>query len=479
MIAAIGLAISIAIPLLAGLPWLLLLGRDAPAAAGRWGIAVGYGYAAGLLLIITGMQTAALLNLPVGFWAASIVPIVVGGIGWIRFGGGIAALARADLGTARDSWKQMPKATRLVCAIALGVIALRIGTLALESVVRPIFPWEAVSGVAAKARVWFESARLVPFVAPSAMLDLAGVYTNADPGGLSLPSLLMVWTASAINGWHEGAVGFAWWGLGVALVCAFYGHLRKAGCGVAYSLVVTYALISLPLVDAHIALGGAPQWIGAAGIGLAGSAFMRWLDTRSNEALFCSAVGAILAAGSLASTWPWLGVFALAAVMTFVPRFSRKLAIGIPIASVIGLLALMQTPVKIGSASLRVQLSPDWAEAPESLLLLDNWHLLFGVLLLVVLAGWRRIFTPTWLVRTWVIGMGLGLMIVKGALSLPPWWFGGLRDFSYVGLQLAPMLLLWMAWSARDTALARVRGATASSVAPQAADISARTEISG
>jgi hypothetical protein len=289
----------------------------------------------------------------------------------------------------------------------------------------------------------------------------------------------MVWTATAINGWQEGAVGFAWWGLGVALVSAFYGHLRRIGCGIAYSLVFTYALVSLPLVDAHIALAGAPQWIGAAGVGLAGCAFLRWLDARSREALVCSAVGAILAAGSLASTWPWLGIFVLAAFMTLGPRFSRKLAIGIPIASVIGLLAFMQTPVKIGGASLRVQLSPDWGEAPESLLFLDNWHLLFGVLLLVVLAGWRRIFGPAWLVRTWVIGMGLGLMIVKGALALPPLWFGGLRDFSYVGLQLAPMLLLWIAWSSRDTALARVQGATASSVAPQTVEATARTEISG
>jgi len=475
----VGLVMSVAIPLLAGLPWLLLLERDAPEATGRWGIAVGYGYAAGLLSVVAGLRIAALLNLPLTFWAASMLPVVVGAIGWIRYGRDIATLARADFAGAASPWRQMPTPTRLVCAIALGIIALRFGTLALESVVRPIFPWEAVSGVAAKGRVWFESARLVPFVAPSAMMDLADVYTSADPTGLSVPSLLMVWTATAINGWLEGAVGFAWFGLGVALVSAFYGHLRRVGCGVAYSLVFSYVLISLPLIDAHIALAGAPQWIGAAGMGLAGCAFMRWLDTRAKEPLIHSAVGAILAASSLASTWPWLGIFALAALMISVPRLSRKLAIGIPIASIIGLLALMQTPVKIGGTSMRVQLSPDWVEAPESLLLLDNWHLLFGVLVLVVLAGWRRIFTPAWLVRTWVIGMGLGLMIVRGALALQPWWFGGLRDFSYVGLQFAPMLLLWIAWSGHDTALARGRGMTASSVAPQAADTSAQTEISG
>jgi hypothetical protein len=373
----------------------------------------------------------------------------------------------------------MPRATRLVCALALGVIALRLGTIALEALMRPLFPWEAVSGVAAKARIWFESGRLIPFVAPSAMLDLAGTYTNADPTGRSLPSLLMVWTATALNRWDEGAVGFAWWGLGVALVSAFYGHLRKVGCGIAYSLVFTYALASLPLVDVHIALPGAPQWIGAAGVGLAGCAFMRWLDGRSKEALICSMLGAILAVSSLTSTWPWLAIFAFAAVMVLVPGAARKLAIVIPIATGVGLLALMQTGVKIGGMSLRVQLSPDWAEAPESLLLLDNWHLLFGVLVLVVLAGWRRIFAPPWLPRTWVVGMGLGLMIVRGVLVLQPWWFGGLRDFSYVGLQFTPMLLLWIAWCGRDVALARSGAGTGTTLPIQPAGPSAKPELSG
>lgn len=476
---ALGLILSIAIPLAAGLPWLMMLQRrDALGTSGKWGIAVGYGYAAGLLSIVAGMQTAALLNLPVNFWAASLVPMVVGGIGWFRFGKATVTSARADLRAALHSWKHMAKATRLVCAVAIGVIVLRFGTIAAESLLRPLFPWEAVSGVAAKARVWFESASLVPFVAPSAMLELAGAYTNADPTGRSLPSLLMVWTATAINRWHEGAVGFAWWGLGVALVSAFYGHLRKAGCGVAYSLVFSYVLTSLPLVDTHIALPGSPQWIGAAGIGLAGCAFMHWLDTRSREALVCSVVGAVLALGSLASTWPWLAIFALAAVMVLVPRAARKLAIAIPIATGVGLLALMQSALKIGGVSLRVQLSPDWAESPESLLLLDNWHLLFGVLLLVALAGWRRIFTPAWLPRTWVIGMGLGLMIVKGALTLQPWWLGGLRDFSYTALQFAPMMLVWIACSARDLALAKSKAATPSSSSPRPEEISAGTEIS-
>jgi hypothetical protein len=114
----------------------------------------------------------------------------------------------------------------------------------------------------------------------------------------------------------------------------------------------------------------------------------------------------------------------------------------------------MQTPVTIGGRQFQIRLSPEWNETPESLLLLDNWHLLFGILLLIAIAGWRRMFTSSWRAQTWIVGMGLGLMIVKGVLSFPPYWFGGLRDFSYAGLQLAPVMLMWIALLAHDIATA-------------------------
>jgi hypothetical protein len=71
--------------------------------------------------------------------------------------------------------------------------------------------------------------------------------------------------------------------------------------------------------------------------------------------------------------------------------------------------------------------------------------------------------------------MGLGLMVLKGAFALPPWWFGGLRDFSYAGLQFAAILLLWIAWTGRDIALAR-----STSTAPASPDVErSGTDVSG
>jgi len=456
---AAGLLLSVAVPLLAGLPWLLLMQRSA--APGGWPIAIGYGYGLGLLALVCGMHLLSLANMRIGLLDSLALPLLLGAIGWWR--GWSVALLRLESApvSARATWRGMGRATRIVSVAIMALVVVRMITLAVEAVSRPIFPWEAISGVAAKARVWYELGNLVPFVPPVAVLQGLGSYTDADPGALSLPSLLLVWTANAIGEWQEGAVTFSWWMLGVAIGLALYGHLRRSGAGVAFSLAFTYLLLSIPLVDMHIVLAGAPQWIASAGVGLAGCAFLRWLDSPSRELLGCIVIGAALALFSLASTWPWFAIFAVAAAIHHRPRIAVKAAVGVPLLAAIGLLALMQTPLTIGDLKVLLRLAPEWNETPESLILLANWHLLFGILLLAVIAGWRVIFSPEWRSRTWVVAMGLGLMIVKGVLSLPPYWFGGLRDFSYAGLQLAPMLVLWIALLAfeRGSAARRVPGA--------------------
>ena len=447
----VGLALSVLLPLLAGLPWLLLAQRDN--ASGSWPIAIAYGYALGLLILVGGMRLLSLSNVQIGFLSASALPVAVGAFGWWRTSSFVRSGFRTALQSSKFTWLSIPRATRVTTVVAVLLIAVRFGTLAIESLARPMFPWEAVSSVAAKARVWYELGAIVPFVQPIAILQGLGSFTDADPGAFALPSLLLVWTAAAIGRWHEGAVAFPWLMLGIAMCLAFYGHLRRAGCGVAYSLVFTYMLISIPLVDMHIALSGAPQLIGAVGIGLAGCAFLRWLSSPTSGLLLCSVIGAILAALALQTTWPWLGVLVVAGAMTRWPTVSGKLSVGIPFVGLIVLLALMQTPVTLGGRLFQVRLAADWNEALESLLLLDNWHLLFAVLLLILITCWRRMFSPSWRARTWIVAMGLGLMMVKGVLSLPPYWFGGLRDFSYAGLQLAPIILMWIAWLAHDIAV--------------------------
>jgi hypothetical protein len=261
------------------------------------------------------MRILSLVQIQIGLPTLLILPVAAGAIGWWRAWTTGSIRLHATAGGARATWIAMSRATRIVCLAAGTLLLVRMITLAIESLSRPFFPWEAVSGVAVKARVWYELGHLAPFAPPVAILQGLGQYTDADPTAMSLPSLLLVWTAHAIGQWQEGVVAFPWWMFGVAIGLAFYGHLRRSGAGIASSLVFVYVLLSIPLVDMHIALSGAPQWIGVVGVGLAGCAFMRWTVSPSRELPVCFLIGTVLATLSLASTWPWFAIFLIAGVI--------------------------------------------------------------------------------------------------------------------------------------------------------------------
>ncbi|MEP7083682.1 MAG: hypothetical protein ABI854_03010 [Betaproteobacteria bacterium] len=180
---------------------------------------------------------------------------------------------------------------------------------------------------------------------------------------------------------------------------------------------------------------------------------LRWLDMPTRDSLLHIAIGAALALCSMVSTWPWFVLFGLAIIIRTWPHFARKLSVAVPLLVLLGLVAMLQTPLQIGNMSLRLQIAAGWAETLESLFLLDNWHLLYGAALLVAVAGRRFLLQPEWLPRTWIVAMGIGLLFVWGVFSLPGAWYGGLRDFSYVALQFAPVLVLWTAITARAVAL--------------------------
>ena len=446
----LGILLSAALPLLAGAPWVWSMGRDA--APGAWPLTLAYGYVLGLLIAIVSIRALDLVGVPANFFTIAALPLAAAAIGWRRAHGGFAS-ARNACGGSLVAWRAMNRMNRLVLIVVIGLITLRLLTLGAEIVFRPIFPWEAVSAVAVKARVWFDLGSIAQFVPPAKVLEGLGSYTDADPDAFALPSLLLVFTAHMMTQWHEGAVAFPWWMMGLAMVLAVYGHLRRSGAGIAFSLCFAYIFVSLPLVDLHIGLAGAPQWIAATGVGLAGCAMLRWLDTRERQALLWVAIGAALALMTLASTWPWFVIFALSAAMTRWPRLSNKLAIGVPLLMLLALLGWQQTPVKIGGATYALQLVPTWSETIESLFLLDNWHLLYGAAILVAIFGWRMVVTPRWLARTWLVGMGGAMLFVWGVVSVPGLWFGGLRDFSYAALQFAAILVVWTGLVARAIAV--------------------------
>ena len=148
----------------------------------------------------------------------------------------------------------------------LVLIYLRIFSVGLELLWRPLFPWDATMHWATKARVWFDAQAIVPFVDNQRWLEMAGegVYTDHHAGYPITTPLLQLWMSLALGRWDESLMNLPWLVCFSGLALAFYGQARTAGSSSLAAIVFTYLLVSLPLLSTHIALAGyADVFVGA------------------------------------------------------------------------------------------------------------------------------------------------------------------------------------------------------------------------
>src|SRR5207248_7840187 len=64
----------------------------------------------------------------------------------------------------------LPRWQRIAWIVLLAWLAFRFATLAVEIASRPLYPWDAWSQWATKARVWYELRHMAPFVPGEAWL---------------------------------------------------------------------------------------------------------------------------------------------------------------------------------------------------------------------------------------------------------------------------------------------------------------------
>ncbi|MDX1735914.1 MAG: hypothetical protein R3228_16180, partial [Halioglobus sp.] len=156
---------------------------------------------------------------------------------------------------------------RWLIALVTALILARLANLGLELIARPLYPWDATMHWATKARVWFEYRSMVPFVSNQEWLDAggSGVFTDRHPYYPATVPLLQVWMNVALDRWDESLMNLPWLFCLAGLGAAFYGQLRIAGVDTAICAVATYLLLSMPLMNTHVALAGyADLFLGAA-----------------------------------------------------------------------------------------------------------------------------------------------------------------------------------------------------------------------
>ncbi len=386
------LVLALALPALLGLQ---LAARHVPATPARGWLIAGYGLLAGLVLWPLLLRLWAACGLPLGFWPPLGLAVLL--LLALRCWPGRHA-ASATSGGAPVSVPPAGRVTRLLCIVLLALLSLRLLSLALEVFWRPLFPWDATMHWATKARVWFEWQRFVPFVSNDEWLGLAGqaVFTDHHPYYPVTVPVWQYWLATALGRWDPALINLPWLLCYCSLGAAFYGQARATGAPPMEVLVFTFFLLTLPLLNTHVALAGYADLFLATAFGLT----LMALHNASRDgqpwqwrlALFC-ALSCLLIKNE--------GFFWMLTVLPglWVARRRDARSVLLAIAGIaVGValvLWLFPADVAVAGHSLR---SLDLGYRPgalsgilRSLLVLGNWHMaIWYLVFLIALVIWRR-----------------------------------------------------------------------------------------
>jgi len=153
--------------------------------------------------------------------------------------------------------RDLSRAARVAWFILLAWLALRAAMLLVEVVSKPIYPWDAWSAWATKAKAYFAARTIVPFGDEATWTAAtAATWFDAAPGQPATLPLLQAWIATAIGSFDDARVTLPWWLTFVAMMLVVYGETRRRGVAPLPALAAAWFAGSMPLTGAQVALAG-------------------------------------------------------------------------------------------------------------------------------------------------------------------------------------------------------------------------------
>lgn len=431
----LGLMVALLLPWLLGVIWLRI--RWLKAGNIIWPTLLGYGYLVGALATTLVMRMLDLLGLHLGFTNIALALVLLIALG-IRAGRG-TSWSRMGV-----DWHGLAGWHKAAFAGLLGLVVIRLCGLGLEVIWQPLFPWDAWTAWATKARVWYELGHLVPFVPANIWLQRGGdFFTDAAPHYPPAIPLLQAWMCFGLGRWDDALMNLPWLMCAIALSMAFYGQSRQWGVAPLFAMMFTYFLLSLPMLDTHVALAGFADLFMGAVYGLAAFAFFHW--ARSRE-IWQGAMAILLGAGCLLvkqSGIVWM--------LTLLPAFWVALApraglIGTLILGVLGaaLLLFSQADLNLLDHSLKLAFNPVWRPLLDNVAILDNWHLLFYLVAAALFLSLPRLLAPAYLSMNVVMGAALIFILMIFFFTQTSAWVEDSTVVNRALLHLVPMLSFYV-----------------------------------
>ena len=470
---AAGLAFALALPILIGVALLAACVRDASQAR-ETGLApwiLGAGYVVGAFVLTLLMRGIAVTGTP--------LDLVSIGVPGLAIAGALSWLARRRSATGwRDAMtdarqtlvaSDLARPARIAWFALLAWMAVRAGMLLVEVGTRPLYPWDAWSAWATKAKTFFALGTIVPFV------DAAGwaaastpVWFDAAPAQPVTLPLLQAWVAIAMGVWDDARIGLPWWLYFIAILLVVYGEVRRRGHTPLASLTAAWLAGSLPLLGTQVALAGYADLPLAAAFTLGTLAGVRAIGTRAPVDIAAAVVALAAVALAKSSGWMWLVValpgFAAAALG---PAAYRRIALGLAVVA-IGAIGVAARFPKASLGQVSFAYGPIWETLAVDSVLLANWHLLAAGLVGTIAFSWRRLLGRDVAPLTLAVAAGAIWIAVLTAFPGVRYWGADGLGLNRAVLVLAPLAVVWMVVALRDAPEPTLTTTSAPAAAPEA-----------
>jgi hypothetical protein len=472
---ALAIVFSLALPLAFGGATVCLL-RDARRGLGEPGeIAwiAGAGYFVGAFALTLWMRALSLVGVRMSLVAIA-VPFAIGfaALAWLclrRYG---RALVEAKLAALRAllAAPGLGGGARIVWWIAVAWLVLRFLFLGLEVGWQPLYPWDAWTQWATKARIWFELGHIVPFKGSDAWFARGGdAYFDAAPGYPPTAPLLQVWTCIALGRWDDALMNWPWWQIAVSLALAVYGGLRRLDASALAALAGAFFVASLPLANVHVALAGYADLPLAAWYSVAVLAFLRWHASRDAREATLAALLALACTQIKNPGIFWAATLVPGAAVALAPRHAGKIAaIGLG-AVLAGIFVLAETSTTVFNYRLHLEFDPAWATFADSLFLLGNWNLLWYAAVAVIVLARRELIEARLAPLSAVVASGALFLFFAFGFTNARAWVTDQSTVNRATLHFAPLVVVFVvlgyrAFSARWAAAHEERARVAPAV---------------